>query len=189
MAGLPDGNYAPDWQITPSSLSRWTRFGHTGNISRMKRAAPSKKKKADVGKRGSVAKSRAGKNVRGGKKPTGAKTVEEYFARVPENAQAMLTKLREAIRSSVPADTTEVISYGIPAFKGKKVLVWYAVFADHCSLFPTAAVIDDFRLELKAYSTSKGTIHFALDKPLPVALIRKIVKARGAQAGGQSAKA
>lgn len=75
----------------------------------------------------------------------------------------------------MPKDATEVISYGIPAFKHKRVLVWYAAFADHCSLFPTAAVIEKFKDELKGFSTSKGTIHFPLSKPLPVALIKKIV--------------
>jgi uncharacterized protein YdhG (YjbR/CyaY superfamily) len=61
------------------------------------------------------------------------------------------------------------------------MLVWYAAFANHCSLFPTAAVIQQFRKELKDFSTSKGTIQFPLDKPLPVALIKKMVKARVAQ--------
>lgn len=78
----------------------------------------------------------------------------------------------------VPAETTEVISYGIPAFKHKKVLVWYAGFSDHCSLFPTAAVIDQLKDELKVYRRSKGTIHFPVDKPLPAVLLKKIVKAR-----------
>ncbi len=59
--------------------------------------------------------------------------------------------------------------------------MWFAAFSDHCSLFPTAAVIEKFKNELKAYSTSKGTIHFPTDKPLPIALIKKLVKARVAQ--------
>ncbi|HVB87578.1 MAG TPA: DUF1801 domain-containing protein, partial [Candidatus Dormibacteraeota bacterium] len=62
------------------------------------------------------------------------------------------------------------------------VLVWYAAFSDHCSLFPTAAPIAQFKDELKSFSTSKGTIQFPLDKPLPTALIKKIVKARVQQA-------
>ena len=78
----------------------------------------------------------------------------------------------------MPAETTEVVSYGIPAFKQKRVLVWYAAFADHWSLFPTAAVIEQFRDELKGYTTSKGTIQFPLDKPIPTALIRELVKSR-----------
>jgi uncharacterized protein YdhG (YjbR/CyaY superfamily) len=109
------------------------------------------------------------------------RSVDEYIAAVPEPAHSALTKIREAIRSTVPAEATETISYAIPAFKHKKVLVWYAAFADHCSLFPTAAVIEAFKNELKGYSMSKGTIHFPIDKPVPTALIKKLVKERVAQ--------
>jgi uncharacterized protein YdhG (YjbR/CyaY superfamily) len=114
------------------------------------------------------------------------KTVDEYFARVPEPARGALSKIREAIRSVVPPEATETISYGIPAFKQKKVLVWYAAFSDHCSLFPTAAVIERFKDELRGFSTSKGTIHFPLSKPVPVALIKKLAKARVEQNEGRS---
>jgi uncharacterized protein YdhG (YjbR/CyaY superfamily) len=107
-----------------------------------------------------------------------AQTVAEYIARVPQPARVALKKLRAAIRSAVPPGTTEVISYRIPAFKRERVLVWYAAFSDHCSLFPTASVIEKFKTELRGFSTSKGTIHFPLDEPLPAALIKKIVKAR-----------
>lgn len=94
--------------------------------------------------------------------------------------------MRAAIRSAVPRDATEVISYRIPAFRSSKgILVWFAAFADHCSLFPTAAVIEAFKNELKAFSTSKGTIHFPTEKPLPTALIKKLVKARVAQIEGK----
>jgi hypothetical protein len=65
------------------------------------------------------------------------KTVAEYLARVPRPARSVLTKMRAAIRPAVPRDAIEIISYGIPAFKEKKVLVWFAAFSDHCSLFPT----------------------------------------------------
>jgi uncharacterized protein YdhG (YjbR/CyaY superfamily) len=89
--------------------------------------------------------------------------------------------MRATIRSAVPRGAAEIISYGIPAFKDKRVLVWYAAFSNHCSLFPTGAVIEKFKNELKGFSTSKGTIHFPIDKPLPTALIKKLVKARVAQ--------
>ena len=89
--------------------------------------------------------------------------------------------MRAAIRSAVPPEATETISYRIPAFKYNGVLVWFAAFSNHCSLFPTAAVIEAFKKELKGFSTSKGTIHFPMDKPLPIALIKKLVKARVAQ--------
>jgi uncharacterized protein YdhG (YjbR/CyaY superfamily) len=116
------------------------------------------------------------------------RNVDEYLARVPEPALSALTKIRGAIRSVVPAETTEIISYRIPAFKHKKVLVWYAAFLDHCSLFPTNAVIVAFKKELKGFSTSKGTIHFPIDKPVPTALIKKLVKARVAQSEGKKAR-
>jgi uncharacterized protein YdhG (YjbR/CyaY superfamily) len=109
------------------------------------------------------------------------KDVDEYIAGVPEPARTTLKKMRATIRSAVPPEATEVISYRMPAFKHKQVLVWFAAFSDHCSLFPTAAVIDKFKNELKNFSTSKGTLHFPTNKPLPTALIRKLVKARVAQ--------
>jgi uncharacterized protein YdhG (YjbR/CyaY superfamily) len=109
------------------------------------------------------------------------KNVEEYLAGVPEPARSTLNKVRAAIRTAVPPGTTETISYGIPAFKHNGVLMWYAAFANHCSLFPTGAVIEAFKNELKGFSTSKGTIQFSTDKPLPAALVKKLVKARVAQ--------
>ncbi len=114
--------------------------------------------------------------------PTGnPKTVDEYFARLQEPARSALSKIREAIRSVVPPDSTEVINYRIPAFRHKRVLVWYAAFSDHCSIFPTAAIIEAFKDELAGYATSKGTIQFPLDQRVPVTLIKKVVKARVAQ--------
>ncbi len=111
-------------------------------------------------------------------------TVDEYLARVPEPARSRMTQLRSAIRSVVPGDATEVVSYGIPAFRRKKILVWYAAFSNHSSLFPTRSVIELFASELKDFSTSKGTVHFPHDKPLPTQLIKKMVKARVEQANG-----
>jgi uncharacterized protein YdhG (YjbR/CyaY superfamily) len=113
------------------------------------------------------------------------KTVDEYLARVPDPAHSTLNKVRATIRSVVPKETVEVISYGIPAFKHKKVLVWYAAFSDHCSLFPTASVIEKFKEELEDYRVSKGTIHFPVDKPLPSALLKKMVKSRLAEIEGK----
>jgi uncharacterized protein YdhG (YjbR/CyaY superfamily) len=109
------------------------------------------------------------------------KNVDEYIAAVPQPARSILTKMRAIIRSAVPSEATEIISYRIPAFRHKAVLVWYAAFSDHCSLFPTATVIEKFKNELEGFSTSKGTIHFPIDKPLPISLIKKLVKARVAQ--------
>jgi uncharacterized protein YdhG (YjbR/CyaY superfamily) len=109
------------------------------------------------------------------------KNIDEYLAGVPQPARSALKQMRAAIRSAVPRDATEIISYRIPAFKSHKVLVWYAAFSNHCSLFPTASVIETFKDELKGFSTSKGTIHFPTNKPLPTALIKKLVKARVAE--------
>ncbi|HEV2484291.1 MAG TPA: DUF1801 domain-containing protein [Terracidiphilus sp.] len=121
------------------------------------------------------------------KKGNGApKTVDEYFATVAEPARSVLTGMRAAIRSALPPEATETISYSMPAFKTKKVLVWFAAFKNHCSLFPTAAVIEIFKDELNGFSTSKGTVHFPIGKPLPTALIKKLVKARVEQSGGKS---
>jgi uncharacterized protein YdhG (YjbR/CyaY superfamily) len=96
--------------------------------------------------------------------------------------------MRAAIRSAVPADAVEIISYGIPAFKHKRVLVWYAAFSKHCSLFPTASVIEAFKEELKGFVISKGTIQFPTDKPLPVTLIKRLVKARVKQNEGKKTR-
>jgi uncharacterized protein YdhG (YjbR/CyaY superfamily) len=106
------------------------------------------------------------------------KSVDEYLAGVPEPARSTLNKIRAAIRSAVPPEATEAISYGMPAFKYKGTLVWFAAFSNHCSLFPTPSVIEAFKNELKGFSTSKGTIHFPTDKPLPTALVKKLVRAR-----------
>jgi len=112
-------------------------------------------------------------------------TVDEYVARVPEPARRMLNKMRATIRSTVPTGATETISYQIPAFTHNGVLVWYAAFANHCSLFPTAAIVEAFKDELEGFATSKGTIQFPTDKSLPIALIKKLVKARVAQHEGR----
>jgi uncharacterized protein YdhG (YjbR/CyaY superfamily) len=109
------------------------------------------------------------------------KNVDEYLAGVPEPARSTLNKIRAAIRSAAPPEATETISYRIPAFKYKEVLVWFAAFSNHCSLFPTALVVEAFKNELKGFSISKGTIQFPTDKPLPAALVKKLVKARVAQ--------
>jgi uncharacterized protein YdhG (YjbR/CyaY superfamily) len=111
-----------------------------------------------------------------------AKSVDEYLAAVPEPARSTLTHVRAVIRTVVPRETTEVISYGIPMFKYNGMLVGYAAFKNHCSLFPTGSgVLDQFEKELKGYPRSKGTIRFPSDKGFPDALLKKIVKARVAE--------
>ena len=108
-----------------------------------------------------------------------AKTVDEYLANLPEPARSTLTHIRAVIKSVVPKETAEVISYRIPMFKYNGMLVGYAAFAKHCSLFPTGSgVIEMFAKELKGYKTSRGTIQFPSDKPLPDTVLKKIVKQR-----------
>jgi uncharacterized protein YdhG (YjbR/CyaY superfamily) len=118
---------------------------------------------------------------RAGKGNAGAKSVDEYLAGVPEPARTTLNEIRAVIRSVVPAEATEAISYGVPTFKYKGPVIWFAAFSSHCSVFPTASVIEKFKNELKAYQTSKGTIQFPVDEPLPPALLKKMVKARLAE--------
>ena len=125
-------------------------------------------KKTKSAKRGSAAK----KSI--------ANSVDEYLARVPEPARGTLKKIRAMIRSVVPAEASEAISYGIPSFKYKGWLVGYAAFANHCSFFP-GALPRKFADELKRFPTSKGTIRFPVDKPLPAALVKKLVRARIAE--------
>lgn len=105
------------------------------------------------------------------------KSIDEYLATVPEPARTTLNTIRATIRSAVPPEATEVISYRIPAFKYKGMLVCYGAFSDHCSLFPGSGIIETFADELKRYQISKGTIQFPLDKPLSATLLTKIVKA------------
>ena len=93
-------------------------------------------------------------------------SVEDYLAALPQESRAALEKLRKTIQAAAP-QATETISYQMPAFK------------DHCSLFPMSGkVIEDHREELEPYYTRKGTIRFHADKPLPAALVTKIVQAR-----------
>ena len=126
-------------------------------------------------------KTRARKRGPAAEKASGPTSVDEYLATVPESARHNFDALRETIRSVLPAEATETISYMIPAIKHDEILVWFAAFSSHCSLFPSAAVIEAFKKELKDFKTSKGTVQFPIDKPLPIALIKKLVKARVAQ--------
>jgi uncharacterized protein YdhG (YjbR/CyaY superfamily) len=109
------------------------------------------------------------------------RTVAEYVAGISGPALTRFKELRAAVLSVAPYGATEIISYGIPALRRKRLLVWFAAFSDHCSLFPTAEVMTQFKDELKRFSTSKGTIHFPLDKRIPATIVKKLVKARVAR--------
>jgi uncharacterized protein YdhG (YjbR/CyaY superfamily) len=121
--------------------------------------------------------------------PDKSPDVESYLARCPEPHRTTLEKLRATILSAVPKGTTEAISYGMPSFQYKGGLVAYAAFKQHCSFFPMSGrLVEEFADQLGAYKTSKGTIQFPIDKPLPAALVKKMVKARVAQNEVKKAK-
>jgi uncharacterized protein YdhG (YjbR/CyaY superfamily) len=106
-------------------------------------------------------------------------TVDEYLERIVDpGKRSLLEKVRQAIRSAAP-NAQEVISYQMPAYKQKGMLVYFAAFNHHCSLFPASRnIFDAYKKELEAFITSKGTIQFTVDHPLSIPLIKKIVKAR-----------
>ncbi|HSQ36641.1 MAG TPA: DUF1801 domain-containing protein [Acidimicrobiia bacterium] len=108
--------------------------------------------------------------------------VEEYLAALPQEARAALERLRKAIKAAAP-DATEAISYRLPAFKDHgRSLVAYGGFKDHCSFFPMSTkVIDDHMDELRPFYAGKGTLRFTADKPLPAALVKRLVKERLAE--------
>lgn len=106
-----------------------------------------------------------------------AKDVDEYLAGVPKEARATLAKLRQTIKAAAPM-ASEVISYQMPMYKHHGMVIGFAAFKNHCSIFPGSAVMDAYQAELKRYDTSKGTIRFPANKPLPAALVKKLVKAR-----------
>jgi uncharacterized protein YdhG (YjbR/CyaY superfamily) len=115
----------------------------------------------------------AGKQAR-----TQFRDVDDYLARLPKASQDALENLRRTIKSIVP-EAVEVISYQIPTFKYKgRMLVSYAAFSEHCSFFPGAHPIEVHQDKLSSYETSKGTVRFPVNKPLPASLIRKLVKTR-----------
>jgi len=117
-------------------------------------------------------------------KATGAPptNIDDYLALVPEPARTTLEKVRASVRAAAPRDATEAIGYRIPMFRYKGGLVAFAAFKNHCSFFPMSlAVMASLQTDLRNYDVDKGTIRFPLDKPLPVALIKKIVKARVAE--------
>ena len=115
------------------------------------------------------------------KKSALAETVDDYLAAVPEDARAALAKLRKTIKAAAPK-ATEVISYQIPAYKHHGLLVGFAALKDHCTFhIMSTEVTRAHAAELKDYKLGKASIRFAPDKPLPAALVTKLVKARIAE--------
>lgn len=108
------------------------------------------------------------------------RTIDEYLSGLDKKKRAALNKLRKTIKSAARG-AEECISYRMPAFRYEgRVLVWFGAGTDHCAFYP-GGIVERYKDELKGYKTSKGTIQFQPDRPIPSALIRKIVKDRIAQ--------
>ena len=116
---------------------------------------------------------------------TTPQTIDEYLAPLSTEKRIALQKLRRAIKSAAPK-AEECISYQIPGFRlGGRSLVSFGAAANHCAFYPGAHPIKEHKHELKRYDTSKGTIRFQADSPLPATLVRKLVKTRIAEYAGK----
>ena len=104
-------------------------------------------------------------------------SIDEYIASFPKNTQNILLALRKAIQEAAP-HSQETISYQMPAFKLNGILVWFVAFKKHIGFFPTASGIEAFKEKLAHYETSKGTVRFPIDEPIPFDLVKEIVKYR-----------
>ncbi len=108
-------------------------------------------------------------------------TIDEYLAPLSKEKRAALEKLRRAIKSAAPK-AEECISYQLPSFRlGGRLLVSFGAWANHCAFYPGAHPVEAHKDELKAWDTSKGSIRFQADRPLPATLVRKLVKTRIAE--------
>ena len=105
------------------------------------------------------------------------KTVAEYMSALPPEQKSILEQVRQIIKTEAP-QAKEVISYNMPAFKWKGMLVWYAAYKNHIGLYPKTKAIEIFKKELAGYTTSKGAIQFPIDQLMPIELIKKIVQFR-----------
>lgn len=117
-----------------------------------------------------------------GASPKGAKNyserdVDAYIKAAPKEARVKLVELRKIIKGTAPG-ADEGISYRMPYYNYKGALVWFAAFKNHIGFFVRPPVIKEHRQELKGYETTKSTVRFPIDKPLPIALIRKLIKSR-----------
>ena len=113
-------------------------------------------------------------------KTTALHSIDEYIAAFPEDVQTILKEMRAAIQAAAP-DATEKISYQMPTFHLNGNLVHFAAFKNHIGFYPVPSGIEAFKKELSKYAQGKGSVQFPLDKPLPIALIKKRVKFRAAE--------
>lgn len=111
------------------------------------------------------------------KDSTAPKDIDEYIAGFPEEVQELLTKVRMTIREAAP-DAEEAIKYQIPTFTLNGNLVHFAAFKNHIGFYPTPNGIEEFKEALSPYASAKGSARFPFDKPIPLDLIREIVKFR-----------
>lgn len=104
-------------------------------------------------------------------------SIDEYVAQFPPGVQSIMNKVRSAVKDAAP-QAEERISYGMPGFYLKGMLVWFGGHKNHIGFYPAGEGIEAFAHELAGYKTSKGAVQFPLDQPVPYDLIRKIVKYR-----------
>lgn len=105
--------------------------------------------------------------------------MDEYIAKTSEPARKLLAEIREIVRATAPAETIEVFSYGMPGFRHKGSLLWYGSFKSHVGFFPgSPPMLKSLAPELTQYKTTRGGVQFPLGKPLPAALVKKIVQLR-----------
>lgn len=105
-----------------------------------------------------------------------AASIAEYIAGFPAEVQVLLEQIRETIKEVVP-DAEETISYAIPAFRvNKRSLVYFAAYKKHIGLYPAPTTVEEFKVDFAPYKTSKGTVQFPLNRPIPLELIRKVVR-------------
>lgn len=105
------------------------------------------------------------------------KSIEEYIVTFPKNIQIILEEIRHAVKEVAP-EAEETISYQMPAFKLRGSLVWFAAFKNHIGFYPKVSAIEAFKEKLSSYQTSKGTVQFPVDEPIPLDLIKEMVRFR-----------